>query len=261
MIILSRNGELGISVRVSAYYEWGPEFKSSTEIDGETLSYFFLALCLLFFLLPCLPPPLPFFLLPCGLQVDLRRCLLIAQSFDLLVLQAFLSHGDARMLGIFSEMAHILGANEHINHTDMIVHTCNAHTWEAQGLGSQVYNETQSQKPNKHNLTMKHSLKYNARYPPAIMGTRGRTPNLLKQEGWKSTLGRQISTSKDPERRNGQVFVKNCKWLQFLKCLVDPGEWWEIPLERSPEARTQTVLHTRLIMLDLIPRIGRKRAG
>lgn len=84
------------------------------------------------------------------------------------------------MFGIFSEMAHILGANEHKSHTDMVVHTCNDHTWEAQGQESQVYSETQFQKPNKYNLTMRQFLKCNARYTPGITGTRGGSTQLTR---------------------------------------------------------------------------------
>lgn len=62
----------------------------------------------------------------------------------------------------------------------MVVYTCNAHTWEAQEQESQVYNETQFQKPNKYNLTMRQSLKCNARYTPGIMGTQGGSTQLTR---------------------------------------------------------------------------------
>lgn len=84
------------------------------------------------------------------------------------------------MFGIFSEMAHILGANEHKRHTDMVVHTCNAHTWAAQGQESQVYNEAQFQKPNKYDLTMRQSLRCNASCTPGIMGTQGGSTQLTR---------------------------------------------------------------------------------
>lgn len=90
----------------------------------------------------------------------------------------------------------------------------------------QVYSETQSQKPNKCDITMGQSLKYEAKYTPGVMETRW-GHHLLKEEIWKDTFGWRVSTNKDAERRNGHVFVKNCKWLQFLKCLVDPRECGE----------------------------------
>lgn len=92
------------------------------------------------------------------------------------------------MFGIFSEMAHILGANEHKSHTDMVVHTCNAHTWEAQGQESQVYNETQFQKPNKYDLTMRQSLGVMLAVHQVLWEHRVGAPSLLEQESWKNTL-------------------------------------------------------------------------
>lgn len=116
------------------------------------------------------------------------------------------------MFGIFSEMARILGANEHKSHIDMVVqYPCNAHAWEAQGQESQVYNETQSQKSNKHSVIMRQSLKSNARYTAGIMGTQGGDTQLTRAGRLEGYLGQRISINKDTERRNGQVFVKNCK--------------------------------------------------
>lgn len=62
----------------------------------------------------------------------------------------------------------------------MVVYTCNAHTWEAQGQESQMHNETQFQKPNKYNLTMRQSLKCNASYTLGIMGKQGGSTHFTR---------------------------------------------------------------------------------
>lgn len=68
-------------------------------------------------------------------------------------------------------------------------------------------------------------------------------PSLLEQESWKNTLSWRISINKDTERRNGQVFVKNSNWLQFLKCLLDPGSGERLCSEghQRPEHRQHCI--------------------